>query len=166
MAMKWFRVVLDDAVDTAAVGEGFVDDRTPTEFSGSLPSTLLLSLDKERANMRWQEIVRMLLETGSRDVTSVDKTGGDEDSPPTVISFTVGQDETQVVWMHDLVTDPTGATVYGPASVGGSVTELLVIERAIATALSQVAFTDSRQVYNPTANVNPDQWITVTCDFV
>ena len=164
MEFKYFRVVLPVAVDTATVGEGFIDDKEAEEFS-TLPTTIANSTLKEQANMRWEEILKMLKETGAIDVQSIAVTTGDRDAgdvAPTQMAFTVKYGADQIVWMHDLVTDPAGLTVYGPApllSIANqpnhtytNASEALVIERAIATALGQNSFTDEREVYNPTLN--------------
>ena len=186
---KYFRVVLDDAVDTAGldVTEGFVDDKSAEEYA-TLPSTDDFSEAKERENMRWEEILKMLKETGAVDVQSILVTTGDRDDADvtaTVIAFTVKYGALQIVWMHDLVTDATGLTVYGPANGGDNdlsianapghtytdATEALVIERAIATALSQDSFTDPREVFDPTltgggAIAFPNQFRNITCAFM
>lgn len=162
---KFFRVVLPNTVDTAAVGEGFVDDRNVESF-GTLPASLANSLNKERANVRWEEILKALQESGSLGVSDIVKTGGTVDAAPTQIEFTVKYESEKVVWIHDLVTDPTGKTVYGPSSdldiVGSTrnetftnATEAAVIERAVATALSQPTFSDSREVIDPTTSGTP-----------
>lgn len=155
---KFFEVTITNAVDTQSVGEGFIDNRKPTSFS-SYPTTKDLSVDKERANMRWEEIVKMILETGADDVLDVTWTGGDHDNPPTAVTFKVRYRGDQTVWMTDYVTDDTGKTVYGPqdtlqiAGTNGvtytNASEAAVVERAIATALSQNAFTDQREIYDP-----------------
>ena len=174
---KFFEVVLPNNVDTAATGEGFIDSRNPDSFS-SLPSTLANSTNKERANMRWAEIVKMLQETGSSDVIDVVETGGDENTAPTSITFKIKYRGEQTVWLYDLVTDLSARTVYGPQSTlqiasqqGYTYTdasEEAVIERAIATALSQNQYTDSREIYDPTESGMPasprytDKFVTVT----
>lgn len=161
---KYFRVVLPNAVDTAAVGEGFIDDKPEKNFD-TLPSSDANATLKEQANMRWEEILKQLKETGAVDVQSVLVTTGDRDDAnitPTQIEFTVKYLSEQIVWMYDLVTDDTGNTVYGPqslaiANTGGvtytTATEAAVIERAVATALSQDSYTDQREVYDPTTTV-------------
>ncbi len=186
---KYFRVVLDDAVDTAGIpaSEGFVDDKSAEEFS-TLPTTDAFSEAKERENMRWEEILKMLKETGAVDVQSIAVTTGDRDDgdvTPTVISFTVKYGSLQIVWMHDLVTDSTGLTVFGPANGGDNdlsianqpghtytdATEAAVIERAIATALAQDTFTDNREVFDPSvtgggAIAFPNQFRDIACAFM
>lgn len=160
---KYFRVALPEAVDTAPLGtsEGFIDDKSAEEFS-TLPTTDAFSETKERENMRWEEILKMLKETGAIDVQSITVTTGDRndgDVAPTVITFTVKYGSDQIVWMHDLVTDASGLTVFGPATLAianqpghtyTTATEVAVIERAIATALAQDTFTDNREVFDPT----------------
>lgn len=158
---KFFRITMPVAVDTAVVGEGFIDDKPEKEFA-TLPTSIANAALKEQANMRWSEVVKMLQETGSIDVQSILVTTSDRDNSnvaPTQIEFTVKYGADQIVWMHDYVTDASGNTVYGPADLAianssgvtyTTATEIAVIERAIATALSQDAYTDQREVYDPT----------------
>jgi len=149
---KYFRVVIPNAIDssTPAVVEGYIDDKEAEEFS-TLPSTVATSTLKEQANIRWQEIIKMLQETGALDVQSIvisttDRNDGDV--TPTQVAFTVKYNADQIVWMHDLITDATGRTVFGPALLAianqpnhtyTTATEVAVIERAVATALSRGA---------------------------
>ncbi|MCK4501335.1 hypothetical protein KAU11_12615 [Candidatus Babeliales bacterium] len=155
---KFFRVTIPVAVDTLIVGEGFIDDKASQEFA-TKPTLDADGILKEQANMRWEEIIKMIQETGASDIQSIDVTTGDRNNAniePTVITFTVKYGADQIVWMYDLVTDNTGQTVYGPASLAiagktgvtyTSATELEVIERAVATALSHDAFTDQREIW-------------------
>lgn len=177
---KYFRVVLPNGVDTATVNEGFIDDKEAEEFS-TLPTTDNFSEDKERANMRWEEIIKMIQETGAETVQDIDVTTSDRDDgdvAPTQIDFTVKYRADRIVYMYDLVTDPTGKTVYGPATslqiaaqpgyTYTNATEAAVIERAIATALAQDTFTDLREVYDPTTTAGgaiafPQQFRTIQC---
>lgn len=144
---KHFRVVLPVAVDTAGVGEGFIDSRRTRAFTG-LPTTFALSQDKERAFIRWAAILDGLkLDTSPVGVTDIVETGGTENSAPSQIDFTVTYKEDDVVYMWDRVA--TGTPIYGPASVGGSVTEVEVIERMIANALAR-ANVDTPDIFDPT----------------
>ncbi len=149
---KYFRVVIPDAIDSAtpATAEGYIDDKDAEEFS-TLPTTIANSTLKEQANIRWEEILKMLQETGALDVQSIAITTLDRDDgdvEPTQVAFSVKYGADQIVWMHDLVTDATGLTVYGPALLAianqpdhtyTTATEAAVIERAIATALARGA---------------------------
>jgi len=155
---KFFRVTIPVAVDTAAVAEGFIDDKQSQEFT-TKPTLDADGILKEQANMRWEEVIKMVQETGSTDIQSIDVTTGDRNDAniePTVIAFTIKYGADQLVWMHDLVSDDTGQTVYGPATLAiagkagvtyTTATELEVIERAVATALSGDAFTDQREIW-------------------
>lgn len=145
---KYFEVTLDDAIDTAVVGEGFVDSRKAEDFD-TLPSTLALSQDKARANLRWQQVIESLLESGAVDVIDITPTGGSQDTPPTDIIFKVVYESDKTVFIYDLISDTTGATIYGPGDFTGGETELQTIERTIANALA-VPITRPRMVYDPT----------------
>lgn len=147
---KHFRVVLPDVVDTAGVGEGFIDSRRTRAFA-SLPLTFGLSQDKERAFVRWSAILHGLaLDTSPVSVTDIVETGGNQDSATSQIDFTVTYPTEQVVYMYDLVA--AGSPIYGPASIdpGSAVTEVQVIERIIANVLAR-ANTDTPDIFDPTA---------------
>ena len=148
---KYFAITLDDALDSAGAGEGFIDPREATDeaFSGALPTTLALSRDKARANLRWKLIVDALKETGAVDVSDIVVTAGDEDSAPTAITFKVVYESDKLVHAYDLITDTSGATLVGPDGFGAGETETNAIERIIANALS-VPVTKARVVYDPT----------------
>lgn len=152
---KYFRVTIPAAVDTAVVGEGFIDDRNIASFDATpLATNDALALDKTIANLRWAEIVKMMNEIACTSVESIDKTGGDQNTVATEIAFTVGFTRDGFLSMIDRVTDITSNTVYGPlaaslASTGKTLTaatEIQVIERAVASALSQPTFTDQANV--------------------
>lgn len=143
---KHFRVVLPNGVDTAPIGEGFIDSRRGRAFP-SLPSTLALSQDKERAFMRWEAILNGLkVDSSPVSVSDIVETGGNADTPPSQIDFTVTYLTEQVVYMYDLI---VAGAIYGPASVGGAETEIAVIERIIANALATVNVT-APDIFDPT----------------
>ena len=158
---KYFRITLPAAVDTQVIGEGFIDDKPEKNFS-TLPTSAANGVLKEQGNMRWGEIIKMLQETGAVDIQSILVTTGnrnDANITPTQIEMTVKYGANAIIWMYDLVTDDTGQTVYGPAEMAiantkgatyTTATELAVIERAVATALAQDSYTDSREVFDPT----------------
>ena len=125
MKFKYFEITLDDAFDSAGTGEGFIDPREATDeaFGGTLPTTLALSRDKARANLRWKVIVDALKETGMQDLIDVAVTAGDEDSPPTSITFKAVYESDKLVHAYDLITDTSGATLVGPDGFGAGETE-------------------------------------------
>ncbi len=146
---KHFRVVLPDAIDTDTVGEGFIDSRRSRAFAG-LPTTFVLSQDKERAFIRWAAILHGLnVDSSPVSVTDIVHTGGSEDNAPSQIDFTITYPAEQVVYMYDLVA--AGEPIYGPADVdpGSVITEVLVIERIIANALAR-ANVDTPDTFDPT----------------
>ena len=229
---KYFRVEVPNTVDTAGIGEGFIDSRKVTEFNslptqaaatqfeivnggssyvatnpltvqgGTSSTATVITVDavdggvitqasittpgdytvlpanpvsvtggagtgatfnlifedigfKEKANARWEEILKALQETGAFGVSDITYTGGTESSAPTQIDFTVSYRSEQVVFIHDLINDATGNTVYGPSTnldiVGSQLTyvnatEEAVVERAVATALSRGTYRDSREL--------------------
>lgn len=151
MKFKYFEISLDDALDSAGTGEGFIDPReaTDTAFSGTLPSTLALSRDKARANLRWQQVVEALQESGAVDILDIVVTGGSEDTPPTAITFKAVYESDKLVHVYDLITDISGGTLFGPTGLGTGETEIQAIERTIANALS-VPVTKPRFVFDPT----------------
>ena len=153
---KFFEVTIPVAVDTAAIGEGFIDNRDVLSF-GTMPSTTALSLDKERANARYESIIKELGLYGNENVIDVIVAGGDQDNPPTEIKFKVKFHNDKVVYYYDRINDPTMKTVVGPASeldkVGinstvVNMTEEDVIKRIVATALAQDSYDNYRDYYD------------------
>lgn len=147
---KHFRIVLPNAVDTQAVGEGFIDSRRGRAFAG-LPTTFAFSQNKERAFIRWESILHGLaIDSSPVSITDIVETGGSEDNAPSQIDFTVTYKSDDVVYMWDLVA--TGSPIYGPADVDPEsvITEILVIERIIANALARDNVTVP-DVFDPTA---------------
>ena len=170
---KVFEVTIPVAVDTEAVAEGFIDDKKSEEFA-TQPTSVTEATLKEQANMRWEEILKAMKDIFQDAIVDIVVTTGDRDDAdvaPTVMAFKIRFMSTQPVWMYDLVTDPTGLTIYGPAEANlvsrpgftyTTATELLVIERAIATALSQDAFTDPREVVDNALTRYSNVFIDVT----
>ncbi len=150
---KHFRIVLPDAVDSdGPVGEGFIDSRRSRAFAG-LPTTFVLSQDKERAFIRWAAILHGLdVDSSPVNVTDIVHTGGSQDNAPSQIDFTVTYPVEQVVYMYDLVA--AGEPIYGPSDVdpGSAITEAQVIERIIANVLAR-ANVDTPDVFDPTTTV-------------
>jgi hypothetical protein len=161
-------------------GEGYIDDKKPEEFDivGSPPANDTAVIDKLRANIRWELILQFLKETGAVDVTDVVVTTADRDDvnvDPTQLAFTVQYRADQVVWMHDLITAPSGLTVYGPATTlqianqpgvtYTNATEVAVIERAVASALVRDKTVSREHPLNENVSTEigfAGQWKTIT----
>lgn len=109
---------------------------------GGYPDTLLNSQNKERANMRWQQVINELESFGTPNfvgniVVSGDKTGN---SPVTTFSFVVGYE--QPAYIQTTARDPepdAGTQLFGVDALKRSVA------RAMLSTISS-----NRKVFDPT----------------
>lgn len=127
-----------------APADGHVDFTTPEEYGalGAFPSTLIFSRAKERANMRWEAIMRQLgAEIQPLQISGAVATTADEDTEATVVDFTVAYDRVEYLRTEDTENNP-GIFLEGTAAIKRWV------ERALITDHTFV-----RQVYNPEDHV-------------
>ena len=123
----------------SAPADGFIDNTTPEIYGNlsSLPSTRAFSQAKERANMRYEELIRRLSTTISPViVTGVTATNGGPDAEADPFSLTVGYDKPEFVRTED--EDNAGIWFTGTAA----------IQRFVARALI-TDLTNNRDFYNP-----------------
>ena len=166
LEFNYFRVVITGIANGAAPANGGVDPKTPEEYGAdsALPSTTALALEKERANMRWEEVLRQtsfeIQPVFLADVT----TNADEDNPGTNVSFTLVYDKKEYLRTEDELTpgtflngDPLRETVSGNATD--------VIQRYVARALN-ADIIQNREIFDPDSldNGNTDQYVEVTAD--
>lgn len=91
-------------VNIGALTSGHVDHTTPEQYAvtSAFPSTKVLSLVKERANMRWEEIIRQISETiQPLQISGVVATGADENTEATAFDFTVAYDRVEYLRTED-----------------------------------------------------------------
>ena len=126
-------------VSIGALNNGHVDNTTPEQYGalGAFPSTEAFSLTKERANMRYEAILRHVSETiQPLQVSGVVATGADEDTEATAFDFTLAYDRVEYVRTED--EDNLGTFLEGADAVKRWVERALTIEETI-----------NRFVFNP-----------------
>ena len=105
LEIHYYRVVIGALTGgPPAENDGHVDNTTPEEYGaqGSFPSTNDLSFEKERANMRYEEIIRQVSENISPlQIAEVVATGADEDNPATQFEFTLSYDRFEYLRTED-----------------------------------------------------------------
>lgn len=129
---------------------------------GGYPTTISNSLDKERANMRWQQIVNnlglLISPVFVRDfVKTTDYTGN---SPLVTMEWTVGYDRPDYLRIMDSTALPTISYLTGGDA----------IKRLIAMSLTTNDLVENQEIFDPTIDtfgtsgnrVNPAQIVTIT----
>lgn len=109
---------------------------------GGYPSTLVNSQNKERANMRWQQVINQLESFSTpffvgNVVTSGDKTG---DSAPNTFSFVVGYENPDQIYTVATLDEPDAGTVK---------TGTDAIARSVARAMVST-LASNRKIFDPT----------------
>ncbi|MFA5489195.1 MAG: hypothetical protein WC284_08250 [Candidimonas sp.] len=144
----YYRVEIDLSGYTGLTSpnDGTIDNTKPELYAadgGTYPSTKNNSLAKERANIRWQEILRRVSENISPiSVTQIVKGGSpDNDTPPTSIDFTLGYDREEYIFTVNEEGIPSSDDMlYGEEAL------IRQIARALTTSRN-----DNRDIYNPEA---------------
>lgn len=132
-----YHVTIDLAgLGGAAPADGFIDNLSPSEYSG-FPTTTALSEAKERANIRWEEIIRQT----SRDISPIRvldtiATGADQDTEASEMSFTLVYDRPEYVRTEDEL------------NPGTYLTGIDAVKRWVARALI-VDISGNRDFYSP-----------------
>jgi hypothetical protein len=108
---------------------------------GGFPSTLANSQAKERANMRWTQMISELQSFATTNMLgSISRTGNIGNVATDTITFTVGYDQPDAVRVVALSTEPDAGTVY---------TGTAAVKRAVARALV-ASMVSNRKLFNPT----------------
>ncbi len=139
LEINYYTVTVGALTGGAAPDDGHVDHTTPEEYGATtgFPATKLLSLTKERANMRWEAILRQVsLEIQPLQISSVVATGADEDTPATSVEFTLAYDKVEYLRTEDEL------------SPGSFLTDIAAIKRWVERALT-TDHTSNRYIYNP-----------------
>jgi len=126
-------------VDIGALVSGYVDHITPEQYgvTSALPSTNVLSYQKEAENMRWEEIIRQVSDNiQPLRTTGVLVTGADEDTPGTAMTFTLSYDRVEYLRTED--EENLGTYLTGADAIKRWVERALIVER-----------TENRFVYKP-----------------
>jgi len=145
----YFRVTISaTGLGGAAPADGFIDNETPEEYKAdpsfnALPSTLALSLAKERGNVRYLRIIQEVSTTiAPLYVLSINKPSAGPDADATTFDFTLVYDKPDFVYTRVVSEDGTGT----PGTLLTGATALI---RLIARAIS-MDVTGNRNTFNPT----------------
>ena len=104
LEINYYTVTIGALTGGAAPNDGHVDNTTPEQYgaSSAYPSTNDLSLAKERANMRYEAILRQVSENiQPLQVSGVVATGATEDTPATSFVFTLAYDKVEYLRTED-----------------------------------------------------------------
>ena len=132
IVLAFFNVSITQ-IPGSAPSDGFIDFKSPRDYiqdNGSdletgWPADISASLAKTRAYLRWQTIIQNL----STNISPVEllllhNTGADENTPPTVLTFSVAYDRPEYLYTADEL--QSGTTLTGAAA----------LQRFIARALT------------------------------
>ena len=140
----YFIVDITGAVDN--LSPEFYAAANPTDF----PTTNAASLDIERTNMRYEEVIRAVSEDIQPLFTaSIQTTGRTEDVPATAIQFTLPYDRPEYLYTED--EDNPGTFLTGADAVTRYVARGLILD-----------IIENRQVYQPEDDKNEPQILEVT----
>jgi hypothetical protein len=149
IVLAFFNVSITQISGTAP-SDGFVDYKSPRDYlvnNGSdletgWPTNLTSSLAKTRAYLRWLTIIQQLETNISPvEVISLTNTGADQNTPPTILTFSVAYDRPDYLYTADELN--LGATLTGAAA----------IKRFIARALTSSIYRNML-VLDPTLVAN------------
>lgn len=124
----------------AAPKNGFVDATKPEEYASTsaFPSTLAASEAKERANMRWLQMIETIEERiAPIRIQNIVATGADENTEASTFAFTITVDRPEYLDTEDELNAPT--RLQGADAV----------KRWVAKSL-MVTLRTNREIYNPT----------------
>ena len=139
LEINYYTVTIGALIGGAAPKDGHVDHITPEQYGalGSFPTTDALSLTKERANMRYEAIIRQVSENiQPLQVSGVVATAADEDTPATSFVFPLSYDKKEYLRTEDEL------------NPGVFLTEDAAIKRWVERALT-TDVTMNRYVYKP-----------------
>jgi len=132
----WYHITVT-ILTAAAPANGFIDNQDPQDFT-ALPTTLALSLAKERANMRYKSMLQQLslFHTVTRTLNIL-ATGSDEDTEATVFEITVQYDRPDFIETED--EDNPGIILVGVDAVQRFVARMMITD-----------IIQTREIYDPT----------------
>ena len=139
LEINYYTVTIGALTGGAAPNDGHVDNTTPEQYGATtgFPSTNALSYEKERANMRYEAILRQVSENiQPLQVSGVVATGADQDNPAISFVFTLAYDKKEYLRTEDEL------------NPGTYFTEADAIKRWVERALT-TDVTMNRFVYKP-----------------
>lgn len=113
LEINYYTVTIGALTGGAAPKDGHVDNKTPEQYgaddtnvpllaSTTFPSTNDLSLTKERANMRYEAIIRQISENiQPLQISGVVAAAADQDTPATSFVFTLAYDRVEYLRTED-----------------------------------------------------------------
>jgi hypothetical protein len=147
LEINFYTVTIGALAGGPAPADGHIDNKTAQQYgfdsivndgpSTTFPTTNVLALAKERANMRYEAIIRQISDVIQPiQISGVVATGADEDTEATSFVFTVAYDRKEFLRTEDEL------------NLGTFLTEAAAIKRWIERAL----ITDSvenREIFKP-----------------
>jgi len=148
LEINYYTVTIGALTGGVAPLDGHVDHKTPEQYgaddvnvplaaSTTFPTTNILSLAKERANMRYAAVIRQISENiQPLQISGVVATGATKDAPATSFVFTAAYDRVEYLRTEDELN--AGVFLEGVDAIKRWV------ERALTTAV-----TENRFIYKP-----------------
>jgi hypothetical protein len=140
MTVTFYTITIGALIGGTELSDGHVDNTTPEAYGalGTFPSTDALSLQKTRANLRYNEIISRLGENiQPLQISNIIATGASADTPATSFEFTVAYDRIEYLRTEDELNP--GIFLEGAAAV----------DRWVERALTTDILPSVRQVYLP-----------------
>lgn len=138
----YYRVAIS-GVTAAAPADGFIDNKRIETYmaEGSTPTTAAQTQAKERANLRYRNLIDNLQRLGNLYISNISAPGASATAQPTSFEFTVLSERGE----DNLVFEVSPGTVLTGADA---------IERMVAISLT-TSFTRSSDYYDPTTSTAP-----------
>lgn len=143
MARTYYNVVITSLTGLGADGGGFIDSKKVEHYmvDGSPPATVAAAIDKERANIRYDNLIGKLGLAGNVYISNVIATGANASTAPSSFSFTMESEHGD-----DCLTTVSASTEPSPGTV---LTGAAAIKRVVARALIENRI-DFGDYYDPT----------------
>lgn len=141
MLSTFYRVSIN-AISGTGDNAGFIDTKTVELYmanGGAAPSTLATSTNKVRANVRYKHVIEQLQLMGNFYVSNVVVTGGDVDTAPTSVAFTLEAERGDSI-----------LTTRDEANTAIEINGANAIVRCVARGLCESRPNKVSPVYNPT----------------
>ena len=143
MARTYYNVVITSLTGVGAEGSGFIDSKKVEHYmvDGAAPVSVAASINKERANIRYDNLIGKLGLAGNVYISNVIATGANASTAPSSFSFTMESEHGD-----DCLTTVSASNEPSPGTV---LTGANAIKRVVARSLIENRI-DFGDYYDPT----------------